>query len=68
LGKPAKLFLRKQVNAITGVFSALEAFNILTRTSKAFLRTDFALNLLEALARFSMVCFRLNFGDATGGS
>jgi hypothetical protein len=42
------------INPRTLVFSALEAFNILTRTSKGFLRTDIEPNLLEALARFPM--------------
>lgn len=56
------------INPRTLVFSALEAFNILTRTSTGFLRTDFAPNLLEAFARFLIVCFRLNLCVATGGS
>jgi hypothetical protein len=49
--------IASSINPRTLIFSALEAFNILTRTSTGFLRADIEPNLLGALARFPMFCF-----------
>ena len=48
--------IASSINPRTLIFSALEAFNILTRTSTSFLRADIEPNLLGALARFPMFC------------